>query len=251
MMARLRESEARVVRSEKLALTGMLAARVAHDIRNPLSSIKMQVQLLRRRLGGLPDAKDPVAPLLRDIDQVDWVVRDLLELARPGELRTVSADVNDTIDEVLEQMLPQLTHRKIVVERRLRPGLQPVRVDVDRIKQALRNLVVNAAEAITTGGTLTVSSDMAEDGSSVTVEIQDDGAGIDPAIASRIFDPFVSTKREGVGLGLFNTRSIVERHGGTVDLVPRPDRGARARIVLPVDRRASAPTHVAQALQRS
>jgi signal transduction histidine kinase len=251
MMTRLRESEARVVRSEKLALTGMLAARVAHDIRNPLSSIKMQAQLLRRRIGATADATDPVAPLLRDIDQVDWVVKDLLELARPGELRIGSTNVNDAIDDVLEQMIPQLTHRKIVVERRLRPDLPPIAADVDRIKQALRNLVVNAAEAITSGGTLTVATDVTPDESSVTIEIQDDGAGIDPAVAPRIFDPFVSTKHEGVGLGLFNTRSIVERHGGTVDLVSRGDRGARARITLPAGAGGASSSAAADTAQRS
>jgi signal transduction histidine kinase len=230
MARQLRASEERLLRSEKLAVTGMLAARVAHDVRNPLSSIKMQAQLLRPRLDGTAASQESLQAILRDIDQVEWVVKGLLELARPGELKTRPANVNEVLDEVLRQVTAQFRHRKIAIESRL--GEVPaLPLDVDRFKQALLNLLINGADAMPSGGRLLVETCAGP--AAVRLDICDEGPGIDPGIRPRLFDPFMSTKREGVGLGLVNTKSIVERHGGTIELLPREPRGTCARITLP------------------
>lgn len=230
MARRLRASEERLLQSEKLAVTGLLAARVAHDVRNPLSSIKMQAQLLRPRLDGSTAASESLQAILRDIEQVEWVVKGLLELSRPGELHPRPARVNAVVEDALRQVTPQLRHRKIVVETRF-GDVPELAIDADRFKQALLNLIVNAADAMPAGGRLLAAT--AVNGAGVRIDICDEGSGIDPAIRPRLFDPFMTTKREGVGLGLVNTKSIVERHGGTIELLPREGGGTCARIVLP------------------
>ena len=234
MVSRLRESEERLLRSEKLAVTGLLAARVAHDIRNPLSAMKMRAQLLQTTLKPAGDAQNLLPALLREIDRVEWVVKGLLELSRPGELSPEPAQMNDVVEEVLREATPQLRYQKIEIETRLNPDLPRTALDVDRFKLALLNVIVNAAEAMPNGGTLLATTGSTGDTSAISLEICDDGVGLDSSIRDRLFDPFVSTKREGVGLGLVNTKHIVESHGGTIAVVPRRGRGTRVRIVVPV-----------------
>lgn len=231
MLDRLERAQAALVRSEKLALAGMFAARIAHDIRNPLSSIKLQTQLLR---GGAEKGSEDHATLtaiLHDVNQVESVIQDLVELARPGDFALQLGSVNAVLQEALEQLSAQFTHRKIVVHTKLAEGLPSVRLDHSRLRQAFLNVLVNASEAMTVGGDIVVRS-WAE-GHSVHVEICDDGAGIDPEILEKVFDPFVSTKREGVGLGLVNAKAVLEGHGGEIRLAPRAPRGTCAYLTLP------------------
>ena len=239
MLDRLEGAQRAVVRSEKLALAGMLAARVAHDIRNPLSSLKMQAQLLRSRVSG-EDAQAMIGAVLHDVEQVESVVRGLLELAKPGEVNARSTELNGAVREVLEYMRLQLNHSKVTLSVDLHPSLPPIPLDRQRFKQALLNVITNALEAMPGGGTLQVTTGQ-RDTETVLLTVCDDGIGVDPAILSNVFDPFVSSKREGVGLGLVNTKSIVESHGGTVRLTPREPRGTCVSISLPVRTAASTP----------
>lgn len=234
MLVRLDQSQAALVKSEKLALAGLLAARVAHDIRNPMSSIKMRTQLIGTRLRRDDEAQAMAAAILHDIDTVESVIRDLLELARPGELHRQPAAINDIVGEVLEQLRPQLTHRKIGVNARFAETMPAIPLDAGRFKQVLINVVVNAADAMPSGGTLTVTTRVLADGSTIELDVCDDGIGIDPAILERVFDPFVSTKPDGIGLGLVNAKAVVESHGGRIHLAPATPRGTRATIRLPV-----------------
>jgi signal transduction histidine kinase len=232
MLDRLDAAQAAAVRSEKLGLTGLFAARVAHDIRNPLSSIKLQAQLLRAQ------AKDAeivstLTGVLRDIAQVESVVGDLMELARPGDLRRESVAINDVVRDALQHVAAQFAYRKIQVEERLAEGLPVLSLDRTRFKQALLNVLVNASEALPTGGHVQVST--AREGDRLSVEVCDDGIGIPAGLTERVFEPFVSTKREGVGLGLVNVKAVVEGHGGRIALEPRQPRGTCARISLPVN----------------
>jgi signal transduction histidine kinase len=233
MLTRLEQAQDALVRSEKLALAGLIAARVAHDIRNPLSSIKMQTQLLQARLNADPDDQSTLAAVLHDINQVESVIRDLLELARPGELRLDRASINDVVGEALDQLGPQFRHRKIAIDRQLDARLPEASLDRGRLKQAVLNVLINASEAMPVGGHITVTSRLSSP-SEVLVEICDDGVGIDPAIVARVFDPFVSTKPDGVGLGLVNTKAVVEAHGGRITLAARTPKGTCASIWIPI-----------------
>jgi signal transduction histidine kinase len=247
MLDRLAGAQDALVRSEKLAVTGLLAARVAHDIRNPLSSIKMQAQLLQSRCRS--DHEQTILhAILHDIDQVESVVRGLLELARPGELKLNTTSLNDVVREVLYQLSPQLTHQKIAVMSHLGENLPSIQLDANRFKQALLNVLVNAAEAMPAqGGTLTVATRTSD--SMLALDVSDDGAGVDPAVLDRVFDPFVSTKREGVGLGLVNTKAVVESHGGTISLTSRQPKGTCVTMRFPLPIQPAGPSSSPEALR--
>jgi signal transduction histidine kinase len=244
MLDRLERSQDALVRSEKLALAGLIAARVAHDIRNPLSSIKMQTQLLTSRLDRDAEAVSALTAVLHDIDQMESVIRDLLELARPGQFRLERASLNGVIRSALQQLSAQFNYRKISVEIRLDERAPDLLLDQHRLRQALLNVLLNASEAMPTGGTVTITSRVEGDVGaadagpaaprSVVVEVCDDGIGVDPGMVDRVFDPFVSSKREGVGLGLVNAKAVVEGHGGAISLGPRHGRGTCVTIRLPV-----------------
>jgi signal transduction histidine kinase len=233
LLDRLQASQSALVRTEKLALAGLLAARVAHDVRNPLSSIKMQTQLLQARLRDDPEDQATLTSVVHDINQVESVIADLVELARPGDLKREPTSINRVIHDALRQLSPQLLHRKIVTRTKLSVDVPDIPADSRRLRQALLNVLVNASEAMATGGGIDIDSRL--EGPNVVVEICDDGCGIDPQVVGRVFDPFVSTKREGVGLGLVNAKSVIEGHGGWITLQPRRPKGTCARITLPVD----------------
>lgn len=232
MLDRLDESKVAKVRNEKLALAGLFAARVAHDIRNPLAAMKINAQMLESAVKAEPKNASLVNAMLYDISQVESVIRDLIELARPGELRRVPADINAVIRLVIRQLDIRLTHRKVQTALMLPDRLPLVMLDTERFQQVLMNVFVNAIDAMPNGGTLTIST--RSDGAELVIEVDDDGVGIDPGMVTRVFDPFVSTKPEGVGLGLVNAKAVVEGHGGHIALTPRQPRGTRARIILPV-----------------
>jgi signal transduction histidine kinase len=234
MADELQTSEEKVLRSERLATAGQLAAAVAHDIRNPLSSIRMQAQLLRTKLQPGEVNQQVLASILREIDRVERVVRGLLDLVKPVELDLKPVQVDELVEQALAIVEAQLAHRKIAVERRLDATLPSPLLDGDRIVQALLNVIENAADAMPTGGTLGIATSASADRSAIRIEVSDDGEGIRPDVRDKLFAPFFTTKREGIGLGLVNTRGIVERHGGSIELLAGRPRGTRAVITLPV-----------------
>jgi signal transduction histidine kinase len=241
MARELRRGEEKLLRSEKLSMTGYLAARVAHDIRNPLFSIKMRAQMICERmpLGGSDRAS--LEPILKDIEQVEWVVQGLLDLASPVKLNLEEASINEILEDVLASIGDHLEHARIKVERELSANLPLIQVDPGRLKQVLLNLVLNAAEAMPEGGILGARTDLEDDPGSVLIEIWDIGEGIDEIDRERLFDPFFTTKRDGVGLGLVNAKSLVESHGGSLELLPRDGRGTRAVVRLPIQPDVEAP----------
>jgi signal transduction histidine kinase len=232
MLDRLEVSRDALLRSEKLAVAGLLAARVAHDVRNPLSAVKLQTQMLHDGLRD-PEQRSLAAAALRDIEEVERVVRDLLELARPGALARQLSRIEEVVAETLAQLSPGLEHRKIVPVTELAGDLPRVDLDRGRFKLALSNVILNAADAMPTGGRISVSARAVDGGAGVELEVCDDGIGVDPAAAERVFDPFYSTKTEGVGLGLVNARAVVRSHGGRIGLSPRKPRGTCVTIWLP------------------
>jgi signal transduction histidine kinase len=234
MARELRRGEEKLLRSEKLSMTGYLAARVAHDIRNPLFSIKMRAQMICERMPPECGDRASLEPILKDIEQVEWVVQGLLDLASPVKLNLKEASVNEVLEDVLASIGDHLEHARIKVERELSPNLPLIQVDPGRLKQVLLNLALNAAEAMPEGGTLGAKTGFGDDSESVLIEIWDNGEGIDEIDRERLFDPFFTTKREGVGLGLVNARSLVESHGGSLELLPRDGRGTRAMVRLPI-----------------
>ena len=204
---------AEVRRSERLGVMGQMAAGVAHEIRNPLSSIKMTVQMLRE---GAKDA-EAYDLVLREIERLELIAAELTGASQP--LRKEEVKLDTIVDDVLELMRRRLEHLGVRVERSFAPASE-VPVDVARFKRCVMNLVLNGAQAMPAGGPLRVA--VGPRNGKVRFSVTDAGPGVPAEIGSRVFDPFFTTKQDGVGLGLALTKRIVEEHGGTIGYEPAP-----------------------------
>ncbi len=239
---RLTQTQAQLVRSERMASVGRLAAGVAHEIGNPITALMGMEDLLLD--GGLSaeDQKDFLRRMRKETDRIHTVLRDLLDFARPegtAEPESTSpppADVKSVVDDVVALVGPQKHFRTVRVERDVQ-GVPCVALPAPRLTQVLLNMVMNAGAAITSGprkeGQVTIRARI--DGPSVRIEIEDDGPGIAPQVRDRLFEPFVTTKDvgEGTGLGLAVCRGLVESAGGEVSLDASYTGGARFTVVLP------------------
>ncbi|MBI3854565.1 MAG: HAMP domain-containing protein [Planctomycetes bacterium] len=198
---------AEVRRAERLGVMGQMAAGVAHEIRNPLSSMKMTVQMLRE---GAKDAES-FDLILREIERLELIAAELTGASQP--LRKEAVKLELVVDDVLELMRRRLEHLGIRVEKAYAavPGVQ---VDVARFKRCAMNLILNGAQAMPAGGPLRVS--VAPHDGRVRFAVSDRGSGVPAAVGAKVFEPFVTTKQDGVGLGLALTKRIVEDHGGAI-----------------------------------
>lgn len=208
-----------VRRSERLGVMGQMAAGVAHEIRNPLSSMKMTVQMLRE---GAAD-REPFDLLLREIERLELTTAELSGASRP--LQKEPARVEAVVEEVLALMARRLEHLGVKVEKRFEP--LEASIDVPRFKRCVMNLILNGAQAMPSGGRLVVGVEGRR------FRVTDEGDGVPDDLGDRIFDPFVTTKRDGVGLGLALTKRIVEDHGGRIGFDRGPGKGTTFWIELP------------------
>ncbi|NQT86840.1 HAMP domain-containing protein [bacterium] len=231
LLTSLREAEAKVVAGERLAAVGQVAAGIAHEVRNPLSGIKMSAQLLGRRVRevGASDGGS-VDVMLAEIARLEIIIDDLLTFAGPTRLTTEPTCLNAVVGGVLDFMARQLEHSGVRVVRELDAAAPAAPLDPRRVRQVVLNLVLNAAEAMPEGGCLTVRTRGADD--EVTAEFCDTGHGVDAEAAERLFDPFFTTKRGGSGLGLGVSRTIVEAHGGRIEF-ENLNPGARFTFTIP------------------
>ncbi|MBI2933437.1 MAG: HAMP domain-containing protein [Planctomycetes bacterium] len=197
-------------KAERLAALGQLAAGVAHEIKNPLSAMKMTVQMLREEQK--PESREPYEVLLREIERLELAAGEL-SAAGPRPLVRQSVRLDVLVDDVLRLLQRQLEHLRVRIERSFetRPD---VRVDVEQFKRVVLNLVLNGAQAMPQGGPLTIA--LTARGDRARLSVADAGPGIPEALRPRIFEPFVTTKADGVGLGLALTKRIVEDHGGRI-----------------------------------
>jgi two-component system NtrC family sensor kinase len=235
------QAQVQIVRSERMASVGRLAAGVAHEIGNPIAALVGMEELLLD--GDLPveQQRDFLQRMRRETDRIHTVIRDLLDFARPegpavSSGPPVPADLRSVVDDVVALVKPQKDFRNVKVEVDA-DGVPPVGLPAPRLTQVLLNLVLNAgasvASAKTEGGRVTVRA--RREGQRVRVEVEDDGPGVDPSVRDRLFEPFVTTKEvgEGTGLGLAVCRGLVESVGGEVALDASYTAGARFVVVLP------------------
>jgi signal transduction histidine kinase len=214
---------AEVRRAERLGVMGQMAAGIAHEIRNPLSSMKMTVQMLRE---GAKDA-EAFDLILREIERLELIAAELTGASQP--LRKEAVKLDGVVDDVLELMRRRLEHLGVRVEKSYAP-VPEILVDVARFKRCVMNLVLNGAQAMPSGGPLRVAV-AARDGR-IRFAVTDGGAGVPAEVGARVFEPFVTTKQDGVGLGLALTRRIVEDHGGAIGYDTAPG-GTTFWIELP------------------
>jgi signal transduction histidine kinase len=233
MTARLASYEAELADRSRLAALGELSARIAHEIRNPLTGLKLHLQLLAESATEAQAAT--VTRLLDEVRRLELIVASSLALGGGQRAAPQPGDLVTVVEEVLQLMEPSLRHRHIDVTRQL-AALPSVTMDRDRLKQALLNLVANAADALPGGGTIAVTTarDRAQD--RVRVSVEDSGPGFPPERLAPASDGAGSDKPFGLGLGLRLCREIATEHGGRLEL-GRSDTlgGARATIELPAD----------------
>lgn len=225
----IEDQQEQLMRSDRLATVGELAAGLAHELRNPLAGISGALHVLGSEL----DAADPRRALLGDVQgqiaRMNKTLTDLLQHARPAEPQRIGVDIN----AVLEQSLRFLPRGAIDVVRRLDDDLPPLLVDPNLLHQAFLNILVNARQAMPQGGLITLATRFDDRRGAVQVRISDSGSGIRTEDIDRIFQPFFTTKTQGTGLGLAIAARIVEQHGGRIDVESAPDQGATFTITLP------------------
>jgi len=236
MAAQLRETEGRRVAAERQAVAGRLAGTVAHEVRNPLSSVRMLVQMIRNRLDGVDDLHTEAGYadlVLNEIQRVEIVLQGLLDLSHPRPLRRRPTDMEAVVEEVVSLTRAHLEHRQVRLRRESDGTSRPVEVDPGRLKQVVLNLILNGCNAMPDGGALRVATHWPAGEARVEIHIDDTGDGIDPDQVESLFEPFHTTREGGVGVGLAISRQIAREHGGDVTLTPLP-RGTRATAWFPI-----------------
>jgi signal transduction histidine kinase len=232
------QAERLLERQEKLATLGTLTAGIAHEIRNPLTSLKARLYTLEKHVQNLPAARKDTDIINAEISRLERIVQDALSFARPADPKLEPMAADTLLREVQGLMSTSMESRGVHLVIEAHPGLL-IRADSGHLKQVLINLVRNAVEAIDGEGTVTLCTRPARallggrETDVVMLEVSDTGKGIPPEVEKRLFDPFFSTKETGTGLGLPIAARIVERHGGTLQYQSRPGHGTTFGVVLP------------------
>ena len=238
-----RQKTFEAIESERIHSLTLLAASVAHEIGNPLNALHIHLQLMSREVKKLRHAEageaDQAASKLEhyldvakgEITRLDYIVTQFLQAIRPSPPQFTVASLNDVARETLELLRPELDNRGLNIKEKLVRRLAPAPLDAGQIKQALVNLIKNAMQAMTRGGTLTVAT--GQNTEEVWISVADTGGGISPDQVNHIFEPFYTTKKKGTGLGLMIVQRIVRQHGGHIELETRLGAGATFRLWLP------------------
>jgi len=232
----LTAAEAAVRRSERLAALGQLSAGLAHELRNPLGSIKGSADLLARSAShNDPMAKELAGIISAEVDRTNSLVTRFLDFARPLEPRRELTDVTCVIDRAVTRAAvtqAAVTQANVEVVRDYSSSLPPLAIDPELMEQVFLNLVTNAAQASAPGGLITIRT--REVDGQAEVSVIDRGCGIPPDKIETIFNPFVTTKQGGVGLGLAIVAKIVDGHGGKMSVESQPGKGSTFRVLLPI-----------------
>ncbi len=238
MVASLREKETvetNLRQAQRLSAIGTLAAGVAHDIRNPLNSIKLLSSHAMDQLGGVSDAAPAVKQLQtirNEVNRLQEIVSGFLSLAKEGELRVEPYRIDAVLEECARLIRKDAEARGIRLITELRAGDLILVIDPKQLKRAILNVLINAMDACPQGGRVRLFSRVME--KHCEVEVRDDGAGIPKEAIERVFDPYFTTKATGTGLGLSITRGIVEEHDGTIALSCLPDQGCQVVMTFPI-----------------
>jgi len=226
--------EKQLYESQKLSALGQLSAGIAHEIRNPLSSIKMSLQILAKRM--TPEGNDlkrfKIAE--KEVEHLEMLVNDILAFAKPVEPKKNPVDISKVLEQAIAMSEKGISDKKIEVQTKY-DNVPHVTVDAAMITDAFINIIRNAVEAIENNGKITVSLRYAyETRQSIVVEITDNGSGINEEDMPHIFNPFFTRKNYGTGLGLSLVKKIIDIHQGTIDIFSKKNEGTKALIILPL-----------------
>ncbi len=231
--ADLRKAEAQLIRSEKLASLGQLAAGIAHEIRNPLTSINILIHSLTENPSFGNSHKEDFRVIEEEIHRINEILDRFLRFAKPAAPLLERTDVASIFEETLHLIRPQIEKRSVVLQKEFQ-ALPLILMDREQIKQVALNLLLNAVQAMPRGGTLTLRGQNSEDGQWIRVSIQDSGMGIPGEDMDKLFDPFFSTKEGGVGLGLSIAHRIIDQHRGKIEVESTPGVGTLFTVWLPI-----------------
>jgi two-component system sensor histidine kinase AtoS len=225
-----KQLQRQIMRADRLAALGELVAGIAHDIRNPLTSIRGFMQYLQKS-SDPSDWREYGPLIIREVDGLNRIIGELLEFAKPYPPRYGLLQVNDLINEMLLLVKKRADAQSIRIDLKLDPLLPYIEVDGEQLKQVLLNLIINACQAIPDKGIITVSTEMESDW--MVTHVADNGVGIAAENLERIYDPFFSTKPAGTGLGLAVVQRILNGHRGRIAITSESGRGTDVKISLP------------------
>lgn len=237
LLARKRMEEAgkKLIHAEKLASIGRLSASIAHEIRNPLTSVKLNVQKIAESECWEDVERGHLEIAQEGIDQIENFIKELLNFTRVSDLNLLQFNIDQIIDSSIKMVADALELKNIRVIKNYQKALAPVYVDGDKMRSVIVNILRNAYEELGEGGDIEIvlSLQENEDSNKVRIEISDNGKGIAETEWDNIFEPFYTTKSAGIGLGLANAKKIVEQHNGSIRILKKEGRGACFEILIP------------------
>jgi len=235
-LSEIRRLQDKVQRQEKLAAMGGLAAGVAHEVRNPLSSIKALATFFAGQFEEGSEAQEAAKVMVQEVDRLNRVITELLEFSRPTDLKRQPSDIGLLISRSIQLVQQDAANKNIDFEVNAEDDICHPWVDPDRLSQCLLNLYLNAIQAMENGGTLKVKCTMDET-ENLEISISDTGRGISPDQLKKIFDPYFTTKNKGTGLGLAIVHKIIEAHGGHIEVHSAIDEGTTISIRIACEHR--------------
>lgn len=230
----VRQLEAEVRRREKLAAVGNLAAGVAHELRNPLSSIKGYATYFRGRFPEGSEDREAAQVMVREVERLNRAIGDLIGLSRPTDIRPRLIQMRNLLEDTLRLIRQDAMERRVSVHLETEDQIPPVAIDPDRMRQVILNLCLNGLEAMPNGGQLTLALHTSASEDELRLEVRDTGRGISPEALPHIFDPYFTTKGQGTGLGLATVHKIIEAHGGSIFVASEPGQGTVFRLLFSV-----------------
>jgi PAS domain S-box-containing protein len=228
--------EKKFYESQKLAAVGQLSAGIAHEVRNPLSSIRMSLQILEKRLNPIGNDLKRFRIAEKEVDHLEKIVNDILIYAKPAEPERKQADISSFLESSLSMVEKELSEKKIDVQFDNDPGIPPINLDSAMLKQAFLNIYLNAIDAMEDGGRLRIRTRLVTNGHKhVLIEIEDNGCGIDEEDMPHLFNPFFTRKRYGTGLGLTQVKKFIDLHHGSIEVLSRKGEGTKVVVTLPLE----------------
>ena len=223
-----------ILRNQRLAAVGRLAAGVAHEVRNPLSSIKGFATYFKDRHRDKPEDQQIANIMIQEVDRLNRVISQLLDFARPIKIIPRKVSIPHIVADALKMVEARAAEKKVHVDAHIAEGLQDAVLDADRISQVLLNLFLNALEAMESGGRLSVAVNTADGGRWIVFSVTDTGHGIPAPDVAKVFDPYYTTKSTGTGLGLAIAHNIIDAHGGRIDLASTAGEGTVFTVRIPL-----------------
>jgi two-component system, NtrC family, sensor histidine kinase HydH len=228
----VKKLEEELKRNERLAALGEMAAGVAHELRNPLSSIKGLAVLLKSRFSDASPDRETADILVREVERLNRSIGELLDYARPDHLEKKKVSLADVLQKAISLVSVDADAIGVSISTEYKASIDEVYADQDKLNQVFLNLFLNAIQAMKNGGDLNIFTSV--EGEKVVCVVEDTGSGIDADLLPRVFDPYVTTKNDGTGLGLAMSAKIIEEHQGNIEIKSSSGKGTRVKVILPL-----------------